>query len=452
MRVLLVQAYLGRRDDIGPIFPLGLSYIATALADHGHIVSLCDPNIAHDPGCAIAQAAAEAQPEVVGVSLRNIDTTDRQDWFYYYEHLDKTLDWIKRCASSAMLVIGGAGFSIFPTEIMHRNECLDFGVYQEGEESIVELLEHLHNPTEVPGIYYRDGRTLRFTGFRTQVRFPDLPPPRRDFANLGYYREPLSVGVQTKRGCVLRCAYCTYPTLNGCQLRMRPATDVVNEIESLSTDYGVTEVIFVDNVFDIPRSHAEDISHEMIRRKLPVTWSAWFHPQGLNQDFIDLVRQAGCYRMCLSPDAVSQRSLNALGKDLSEADVKRCVALARNNPHIDFRFSVFCRPPGQSIREILKTIWFIIETHVLIPNSKCLVSWIRVLPDTPIYKKAVDEGVMSSDVGDLLPQRGAAKEAIFYEPSSSPRWVTSLFLVLICLCKRARWICKAVGRLYRCGT
>ena len=101
MKVLLVQGYLGVDPPDSLVYPLGLSYIATALDAAGHEVRICDPN-AHASGLeAVARAAVGWEPEVVGVSLRNIDTTDYLHYHYYYRHLGETLDAATSAAPNA---------------------------------------------------------------------------------------------------------------------------------------------------------------------------------------------------------------------------------------------------------------------------------------------------------------------------------------------------------------
>ena len=65
-----------------------------------------------------------------------------------------------------------------------------------------------------------------------------------------YRRGGSLTGVQTKRGCSMKCIYCTYPILEGRTLRIRPAARVGDELEHLAETYGVAEVFFTDNVFN----------------------------------------------------------------------------------------------------------------------------------------------------------------------------------------------------------
>jgi radical SAM superfamily enzyme YgiQ (UPF0313 family) len=136
---------------------------------------------------------------------------------------------------------------------MRRHPELDYGVFLEGDESAPELLQHLDCPEEVPGVFYRRGGQVRFSGSRCPPDVKSLLTPRRDFVDCASYPERRSIGIQSKRGGVLRCAYCSYPFLNGTEIRLREVRSVVDELEVLQREANVREVMFVDNVFNIPQ-------------------------------------------------------------------------------------------------------------------------------------------------------------------------------------------------------
>ncbi|MCI5210591.1 MAG: B12-binding domain-containing radical SAM protein, partial [Candidatus Electrothrix sp. ATG2] len=79
MKVLLVQQDMGRRTIKYPLYPIGLSYIAAALSEHE--VRIFDPNVYDYPECfeKLRQEVRKFQPDIAGISIRNIDTTQRRD-------------------------------------------------------------------------------------------------------------------------------------------------------------------------------------------------------------------------------------------------------------------------------------------------------------------------------------------------------------------------------------
>ena len=247
MKIALIQSYLGRREK--PVYPLGLCYLASVIPEE-HEVVLIDPNIYKDPYVDMENQLKKFSPNLIGISLRNIDSTMRRDPFLYYKTLKPTLDIFKRIAPDAKIIIGGSGFSMFANEIMERHHDIHIGVFREGEETFPELINNLDNLDSVKGLFIRKGNEVVYTGDRPLPEVKNFKSPRRDLLDLKPYLDEIdTIGVLTKRGCTLKCAYCTYPYLNGTEIRARNAKDVVDEIEEIVNKYGVKDFIFVDPVF-----------------------------------------------------------------------------------------------------------------------------------------------------------------------------------------------------------
>lgn len=236
-KILLVQQYLGLNHEVGPVFPIGLAYIATNISTNTNwIVKAIDMNVCEEPYLSLNRTIESFNPDVVGLSVRNIDNVDYEDFNYFYKELEKIVCTIKKKCDT--LLLGGAGFSIFAPEIMNHNKGINYGIIQEGEETIVELLQCLENKKRVDaikGIYYWDCNNLHFTGERKPINFSKSIIPDRTYFDIEKYNKPLCMGVQTKRGCSLKCSYCTYPFLNKHTERYRNPSSVVDEIEQLVT-------------------------------------------------------------------------------------------------------------------------------------------------------------------------------------------------------------------------
>jgi len=115
MKILLVQAYLGTQEP--PIFPLGLSYLATAVK--GHNVKVFDPNVVENPPSEFTNILLRFRPEIVGISLRNIDSTNKRKVVFYYRFFKEMISLVeKHLNGHYRLVVGGPGFSMFANEIM----------------------------------------------------------------------------------------------------------------------------------------------------------------------------------------------------------------------------------------------------------------------------------------------------------------------------------------------
>lgn len=435
MKVLLVQSYLGHRAD-APVYPLGLAYIGTATQARGHDIQIVDLNVLPDPFENLQRTIRLFNPDCIGFSIRNIDNQSRIDPLNYYCSFQDTLKAAGETAKDIPFVVGGAGFSMFPEDILRRNPQIDFGIHLEAEDSFPELLNHLSSPSLVKGIFLRREGQIVYTGDRPFPDFAALPFPRRDFLDLApYVSIPFSMGVQTKRGCPMRCAYCNYPHLNGAAYRLRKPDHVVDEIQQLGETFGIKDFTFTDSVFNQPAGHSEAILNEVIRRKLQLSWSAYMHPRGITRDYVRLAMQAGCSSMLFSPDGISRAALNGLQKDVTEkqiADVFALFSHEREFARLHVGFCFFINPPGETFTGLMKALGFFIQTGLSrlrrgTARMRAYVSWIRLEPHTSVYTRAVAEKSWRPE-DTLLPDDITGLRKVFYK---HPRlyWIDPLLLL-----------------------
>src|SRR3989344_89769 len=397
MRVLLVQSHLGRKKhEHAHIFPIGLCYIATALIEK-YDVKIFDLNLWELPIAfeKLKEEIINFSPDVVGISIRNIDTTSRIDPFCYFKTIKPTAELIKKISPRIKLIVGGAGFSLFAQKIMERIPEFDFGIYFEGEESVVELLDYMDSPETVKGIFIRRKDSVTFTGFREPPNFANLPIPIRNkgVMNIKEYIGPMesNIGIQTKRGCILKCAYCNYPFLSGNRLRLRSPKDVVDEIEYIIS-LGIRSFSFVDNIFNIPKSHAKEICEEIIKRDLKIEWSAWFEIKNTTEDLILLAKEAGCKHFGFSPDALSNKALSFLNKGITTDDIKNNINIFRRTAGVRAGYNFFLMLPGMNFIDVLKTVFMYLKMPILLfgKGGGVMVGWIRIEDRKSVHKKAIE--------------------------------------------------------------
>ena len=422
MKVLLVQQDLGIREVKHPMFPIGLSYIAAALREHG--VKIFDPN-AYDPPSAFKELQKEVKnfkPDIVGLSIRNIDTMELRNLYTHYKTVRPTIQRIKEIDPRIIIIVGGTGFSLFAKDIMERISEIDFGIYLEGEESTPELLANLKTSENVKGIFIRKDGKVCFTGQRPFLDFANLPIPRMDpdVIDMTTYMGPSYniIGIQSKRGCILECAYCSYPFLNGKYLRLRDPVMVVDQIEYMVKEFGMEHFAFVDSVFNIPEKHAIEICKEIIQRKLNVRWGAWCHVNNFSEEFLSLAKEAGAIQIDFSPDAVTNNGFTALKKGITQRDIKKNLKIVRKVKGVGIGYNFFCSIPGQTFMDTVRTLILLFKIPLLLPGRGGVgLGWIRIEPYTEIYQTAIKEGIINKDTA-LLPENEEELAKLFYVPPS----------------------------------
>ena len=405
MRILLLNAPSGPSQQ--RVFPLGLGYIATAVGER-HEVACFDANLVEDPFAELERVVARSKPEVVGLSLRNIDTTQSYNPHSCWPLFIRMVKQLRQHCPDAVLIAGGAGFSIFAESIMKRLPEIDLGVHLEGEESFPELLDALDHPGDVRGVYHRQDGQVLFSGPRPFLDFDTLPMPRRDILDLSAYEGLHAIGVQTKRGCAFDCMYCTYPFLSGRRLRLRSPESVGAELEMLCREHGRHEVFFADNVFNRPTSHAAAICQEVIRRKLDIRWTAYFTEEGITADFVRLALEAGCVKFTFSPDGNNDTTLERLGKGVSREQIEAAYTVIEEFPQARFGCGFIWNYPqvhSRDLRDLTSLLLRLLRSKNLAGIS---VSTMRILPNTRLHGIALAEKRVRPD-DDLL-------HPVFYDP------------------------------------
>ncbi|HYS69933.1 MAG TPA: cobalamin-dependent protein, partial [Gemmatimonadaceae bacterium] len=211
-RVLLVST--NRERQPYPVVPNGLACVASALDAAGHDVRFLDLCFARDPIGRARDVAQAFRPDVVGVSVRNIDNSDAIALQHYTPQAREVLRALRTAAPQAKIVAGGAAFGVAP-EALFRDLSVDYAVAGDGERASVALIAALASGRAVegiPGVVRDKDGTVVFTPPGEDADLDSLPSPglHRWIDLARYQRNGATVPIQTKRGCVYKCIYCTY--------------------------------------------------------------------------------------------------------------------------------------------------------------------------------------------------------------------------------------------------
>jgi radical SAM superfamily enzyme YgiQ (UPF0313 family) len=308
----------GNRETLpDAVVPLGILYVMASTPAH-HATELWDLCFDAAPLDALARRLREFRPDVVAVGMRNIqnsDYTGYRDTLGYYREVLHTI----RRISTAPVVLGGGGFSVMPQGLMQLLRP-DFGISGEGERAFAQLIGELDAGTRafgtIPNLhYYVDGALVSTPpsgGFQV---LDALPVPQRQLVDERYYTGYGIDSVQTKRGCPLRCDYCTYPIIEGRSIRERDPVRVVDEMVAAREMYPDIEHFFiVDSVFNLPPRHAKAMCRAMIDRKLDTPWTCYANPLGFDRELAELMKAASCAGIEIGSDSGCDEILDRLKK------------------------------------------------------------------------------------------------------------------------------------------
>ena len=395
MRIFLLS--VNRESEPYPVAPLGISYVAGAARADGHEVELLDLCFSKDIEGDIDRAVSRFVPELIGISIRNVDNLTYPASVSYLNEIQQAVAALVR-VSRAPIVAGGAGFSIFPDQLLSILG-LEFGIVGEGEEAFCLLARHLAEGREAPNLpnLIRRGEDARHVK-RKLVPFAGNGLPARDLVDNARYLELGGMAnLQTKRGCPFRCTYCTYQHINGPSLRLRSPAEVVNELALMVGDSGLDEVFFVDDIFNWPHDHAMGICEEIVARRIRARWTCFATPLGMTPDLARAMKSAGCRGVEFGTDTASPSMLRTLGKPFSPEHIRDASRACREAGLPNAHYLIF-GGPGETSETMAETFAFFDDLR-----SRAVLAFlgVRIYPNTPLRDVAVsDELIVDED--DLL--------------------------------------------------
>ncbi|MCK6553071.1 cobalamin-dependent protein [Candidatus Binatia bacterium] len=401
LRVLLISANREQLPD--PVFPLGAAYMAAAASQHGHAVHTLDLCFLDNPLAAVAAAVRDAVPDVVGISLRNLDSAAYPENTSYIDDYAALVDGIRQ-STAAPIVLGGAGFTVMPETIL-AHLAAEVGVIGEGELSFPWVLERIARGAELTSTA---AVTCRRVGngvcVAPAVRLGHLDtgvvPWRSQFDVHGYYERGGALNIQTKRGCVFECIFCSYPLIEGSRIRLRSARAVVDELQGVLEEHGARNWFFVDNVFNAPLRHAKEICEEIVARGLSIEWSGYLTPRFVDAELCDLMARSGCKAIEFGTDSGAPQMIATLKKEFDVDDLRRASELCRRYG-LKFCHSLIFGGPGETWETVTQTLGLMDEVQ---PTAVIAMTGIRILPGTGMVERALADGQLDPDDTLLYPR------------------------------------------------
>jgi radical SAM superfamily enzyme YgiQ (UPF0313 family) len=388
--------------------PLGLCYVASATQAAGHdvkVIDLCFTG--HSLRSEIEHAVRSFQPEVVGLSIRNIDNVNMLHPVSYMPGIREIARDIQKL-TSVPIVLGGSAASLMPESIL-RLLVADYIIVSDGEQSFVELLASLEAgtcPDDIPGV----GRLINNRFHLTPPRLVEFKGGTADLGrwiDIGPYQKiGSSYNIQTKRGCRQRCIYCTYnQSLEGNRLRLRSPKEVVDEVEEALFKYRPQTFEFVDAVFNDPPEHAAAIMEEIVRRPWKAEFTAMgVHPRKLDSEYLDLMWRAGFRSLMITPESVSDTMLQSYRKGFTRDEVIH-AAEAINKTSFAAWWFFMIGGPGETNETLQESLDFALE-HLQkngrpVTNVAHFFIGVRIYPGTKLWDIALREGFVSPHADPL---------------------------------------------------
>ncbi|MFN7146036.1 MAG: B12-binding domain-containing radical SAM protein [Myxococcota bacterium] len=393
MRVLLLNPSI-RAEQFGrfaallePMPCIGITYVATFLAQAGHQVRVWDDFAMQAGPEAILAEVDRFRPDVFGASILTPVATDV-----------KNLLRRARAKHPGMRTFAGnIHADVFPDEFLDDGTC-DAVVHGEGEKAAVDLLEAWargEDGSKVPGVSVKGHRGKRrpIDANLDAYPFPDwglTPYTRYSLLPLGTIQRPI-VALAASRGCPYSCTYCSLES-KGKGYRRRSVGNVVDEMEHDVRAFGAKQIGFMDPIFPLGSKHAIEFSKEVVRRGLEqkMSWLSELRTDSVDRDALVWMHKSGCRRLVFGIESGDDALLKTVKKkndiETSRQTVKWCREIGITTVGL-FMIGM----PGETPEQTKRTIDYACELELDFAKFAITVPF----PGSDLYEQMVRDGKLS---------------------------------------------------------
>lgn len=393
-KILLMQpnfAILGKRSWTMAPYNLGL---LSACLHHDYQVEIYDPNFRQESEEIIREKLRDSTADVVGMTTFSTE---------YTEEIALHARIIRQELPEAIIVLGGVLPTVWIEKVI-SDPNIDYFVLGEGEYRFADLLNNRLND----GIAFRrDGENTIHPPKAFIDELDRVPFPRWTGLEIkDYLSQKIQYAPQilprafpyamtiTSRGCPYECVFCAARTVSGTKVRMRSAENVLREIDWYVEEYGIKEMIFLDDHFLHSRKRAMDIMEGLISRNYDFRWKcvnvAVF---SLNEQILELMMRSGSYQMTISIESGDQFVVNNLIK--KPVDLVRAKEAIRQAKSFGFELIVnfVIGTPGETWQQIRRSL----EYAEAIDVNNINIHIATPLPKTELMEICLREGFLKDE-------------------------------------------------------
>lgn len=262
------------------------------------------------------------------------------------------------------LIAGGAMITRLKDLIRQSevsNKWFDKYFFYESENSLVEYLNSLEPPNKQSGPCF----------------FEEIIPSFSDYFLDDYFLPQRILPYQGTRGCSFgKCNYCSHYKTYGTFLKGNPIKSAY-VLHELSRKYCVKYFYLLDEALE--PSYARKFCSELLRIGADIRFMVFARSRrGWTKELITLLADAGCRRLILGIDALTNH-IQALMNKNTDLDYTKKIISWCSDVGISLQINIIVGYPGESIDEVMNSLLFIKE------NKKVLTTIGSSFAYTPFY-------------------------------------------------------------------
>lgn len=399
--------------------PIGVAYLASALAPAGHTVDVIDAfgeevnqfTPTQDDTLLINGLTAEEivkripnDVEIIGVSCMFSN-----EWLYYKE----TIQAIYK-KFPVPIICGGEHITADAEFAMRSCPEIRYCVLGEGEEAAVELVDAIVNqkPLEnVTGIAFiaTDGVFCKTPARKRIKNLEEIPLPEWNAIPLeNYFVNELGMSsvrgrnmpMIASRGCPYQCTFCSNPYMWTNRWFAREVNHVIDEMKMYVAKYRVNHFEFYDLTTIVQKKWIVDFANRLIEEKMNITWSlpSGTRSEALDNEVVSLLRRSGCLYLTYAPESGSPATLKRIKKQIDPAKMLQSMRWSVKHGLL-IKANMIIGFPGQTLKEVWESFWFIVRMAWVGVQDVCVFPFVPY-PGSELFFQLVGSGKIKREGGE----------------------------------------------------
>jgi anaerobic magnesium-protoporphyrin IX monomethyl ester cyclase len=286
------------------------------------------------------------------------------------------------------IVWGGYFGSLYPAPVL-KSPYVDWLIRGQGERTFLDLLEVIEgavDPTNVPGLAFRQSDGTHWIGPERRWEGPDaLPDIPYHKIDVGEYLHPTILGrrsgvYQASIGCPYGCSFCGVISVFGRREKILAPERAAAHLGFLARQHGMDSVHFYDNNFFLNESHARDIGQAFL--PLGLNWWCEARVDALcrfSDDTWRLLKRAGLKMIFFGAESGSDEVLRKMSKGITTDQILAVAAKTRDLGIIP-EFSFVFGDPDEPAGETENTLQFIRRLKAVNPEMELITYFYTPTP------------------------------------------------------------------------
>ena len=276
-----------------------------------------------------------------------------------------TLLKVKELLPSLKIIVKGAPFLTYNTNVTYENPFISYVIVGESEYTLRDILDGIPD-SEIQGICYTDDNMQAVKNDPRPFieELDDLPFPARHLVDNTLYKRPdngkVQAVIKVSRGCPYHCFFCLATPISGMKVRKRSPENIINEIKECVEKYSIKNFIFWSDIFNIDRDWTIDLCKKIIESGLKITWSSNTRANTMDDEMASWMYKAGCRLCSIGVESGSQMILDNIGKRITLDGIRKTVKILKKNKIKIYNYFVIGLP-WETEETVEETIKFAIE-------------------------------------------------------------------------------------------